>query len=57
MDFLTLFIVTWSCALTPEANADNTQESYFQLQIFPGGDAVFLGNLEVAAVMGRFWEN
>ena len=42
---------------TPEANTGGTQESYFQLQISSGGDAVFRESVEVAAVMGRFWEN
>ena len=42
---------------TLEANTASTQESYFQLHILFGGGAVFRENLEVAAVMGRFWEN
>ena len=38
---------------TPEANTDSTQESYFQLQIFPGGDAVLEGKSEVARAWGK----
>ena len=36
------------CFQTQEANTDSTQESYFQLQIFPGSDAVLRLNFEVA---------
>ena len=40
---------------TPEANTDSTQESYFQLQIFRGGDAVFVGKSEIARAGGNFF--
>ena len=41
---------------TPEANTDSTQESYFQLQIFPGGREISKPSLEVARAWGKFLE-